>query len=140
MDNIDQIEEALRGVIVRGEPMPGSRHSPPRADRFPYPYPVFLSPVLSILADQGVHAVEEIRERIADELEIAPEHLAIRIESIHQFAFVNRVALALSQLVYHKAITAGPDGKGSYRITPHGLAVFQAHRNGVRVQDTYQSN
>ena len=102
---------------------------------FPYAFPVFLSPVLRILADGHEHAVEEIRERIARDFELAPEHLALRRRVAFPTVFVNKVALALMRLVIHRAITAGSAHGGSYQITPHGLEILKRHPTDARERD-----
>lgn len=142
MGDLTQIEDRLKfGTIIRIEPVPGSSRiacpSPQagvRGSEFPYPHSDFLSPVLRVLADQGEHTVEEIRARVAAELEISHEHLSLWLESIQQTVFKNRVALAFRQLVVHKAIER-MSHKPSYRITQYGLDVFRVHPTDAQIRD-----
>lgn len=110
-----------------------SKDSP--ATDFPHPFPVFLSPVLRILADGHEHGVEEIRERIAREFKLTPEHLALRRRVAFPTVFVNKVALAFMRLVIHNAIAAGSAQGGSYRITAHGLEILKRHPTDARERD-----
>ena len=105
------------------------------ATDFPYPFPMFMSPVLRILADGREHGVEEIRERIATEFALTPEQLLLRRRVAFTTVFVNKVAFAFMRLVIHKAIMAGSAPSGSYRITAHGLDILKSHPTGARERD-----
>jgi hypothetical protein len=60
------------------------------------------------------------------ELALKPARSAVPV-------FVNKVAFAFNRLVYHKAIIEAVPGK--YRITEHGMAVFQACPSDARERD-----
>jgi restriction system protein len=102
---------------------------------FPYPAPVFLSPVLRILADGEDHSIEEIRACILAEFPLTPEQLSLRRGVGLPTVFVNKVAYAFARLVLFKAIVAGQVMPESYRITDHGREVFKRHPNDTRERD-----
>ena len=102
---------------------------------FPYPFPAFLSPVLLVLADGQEHGVEEIRERVAREFALTPEQLRLRRRVAFPTVFVNKVALALNRLVFHRAIGPGSGSGGSYRITSRGLDILKRRPTSARERD-----
>ena len=62
------------------------------------PVPDFQSltlPVLREFADGAEHATKEIRQHVAERLQLTPEDLAEVLSSGHQTRFANRVAWAL---------------------------------------------
>jgi hypothetical protein len=100
---------------------------------FPYKFPVYLSPILTILADGQDHDKQEIRDRILSQFPLTQAELALKPARSAVPVFVNKVAFAFNRLVYHKAIIEAVPGK--YRITEHGMAVFQACPSDARERD-----
>ncbi len=102
---------------------------------FPYAFPIYLSPVLRILADGEDHTVAEIRQRILAEFPLTPEQLSLKRAGHNVTVFINKVALAFNRLVSHKAIVSGHAVSESYRITDHGSEVFKRRPNDARERD-----
>jgi hypothetical protein len=102
------------------------------AKRFPYLYPIYLSPILVILRDGEYHSIEDIHQHILAEFPLSQEQLAMKHRS-GVSVFVNKVAFAFNRLVLHKAIVRGQPA--SYRITDHGREVLQRCPTGAREQD-----
>jgi hypothetical protein len=102
------------------------------AKRFPYSYPLYLSPILLILRDGEYHSIEHIHQYLLAEFPLSQEQLSMKHQS-GVAVFVNKVAFAFNRLVFHKAIVRGQPA--SYRITDHGREVLHRCPTGAREPD-----
>jgi len=99
----------------------------------PYKFPVYLSPILIILADGRDHDKQEIREMILAQFPLSQAELVLKPESSPVSVFMNKVAFAFNRLVYHKAIIEVVPGK--YRITEHGMEIVRRCPKDARERD-----
>jgi len=109
-----------------------TRNSPTRD--FPYAFPIYLSPVLRVVADGEDHSIQEIRHRILAEFPLTAEQLSLRRAGHNVTVFINKVALAFNRLVFHNAIVAG-QVPATYRITDHGREVLKRQPNHATERD-----
>jgi restriction system protein len=82
-----------------------------------------MLPLLIALADDGVHDVKDLRERLAQEFKLTPAELAERLPS-GDTIFRNRFGWATTSL--KKAGLIEPVVRGQYRITARGSEVLKS--------------
>ncbi|WP_121968549.1 restriction endonuclease [Leptolyngbya sp. BC1307] len=86
-------------------------------------YDELMLPLLKIAAEDGnEHAVGELRDRVAQKLQLTPEQRAIRLPSGRQATYDNRTGWATTYL--RKANLLESTRRGYVRITERGKAVI----------------
>ena len=81
-------------------------------------YQSLFLPVLQASADGNEHSMAELRDRIAANLKLTPEDLALKLPSGKQSIFTNRVAWAVVYLA--KALALDRVKRGVFRIANRG--------------------
>lgn len=85
-----------------------------------------ILPVLRILSDREPHAVQEIRDRVANEYRLKLEELQQMPLKGTSTVFVNHVAFAFKYLVEGKAITRKSKKEAVYQIGERGTVILEA--------------
>lgn len=85
-------------------------------------YDELMLPILKLSAEDGKeHAVSELRNRVAHQLQLTPEQRALKLPSGRQATYDNRAGWATTHL--RKAKLLESTRRGYVRITPRGQAV-----------------
>jgi restriction system protein len=95
-----------------------------------------MLPLLRSIGDHNEHPLVEIRQRIADELNLTDEELAEKLASGSQTVFSNRVAWAVQYLKSAGAIQAVK--KGAYQITDRGSSLLKENPAEITVKTLRQ--
>jgi len=86
-------------------------------------YQNLMLPILRISANGEPHPLAQIREQVADELELSAEDLAQRLASGSQTVFANRVAWAVQFLKEARVLESVK--RGVYKITDRGRSLLR---------------
>lgn len=84
-------------------------------------YQSLMLPVLRLVRDRQEHSLAEMRQRIAGELNLTQEELAVRLASDSQTVFANRIAWAVQYLKSAGVVRAVR--RGVYGITDRGVSL-----------------
>src|SRR5689334_972570 len=93
----------------------------------------FFVPVLKQASDGKDHSMAEMRERIAADLNLAPEDLAQKLPSGKQTVFANRVAW--SAVYLNKAGALERAKRGVFRITDRGRELLALNLPRLSIQN-----
>jgi restriction system protein len=96
------------------------------------PVPDFQSlmrPTLAVHQDNQPHTSANLRDRLADQLEVSAEDRAVMLPSGRQSVFSNRVAWAVTHMA--QAGLLGRPARGVTQITDRGTQVLARHPNRV---------
>ena len=99
-------------------------------------YQSLMLPVLRLVGDRQEHSLAEMRQRIADDLNLSEAELAERLASDSQTVFANRVAWAVQYLKSAGAIRAVR--RGVYGITDRGLSLLKTQPSEITVKTLRQ--
>jgi len=92
-------------------------------------YQSLMRPVLIALSDGQAHAVREIRDRVAENLQLSTEDLRELVPSGQKPLFHDRVSWALTYLKHAGALDRPK--RGIYEITARGQSLLQNHPDRV---------
>ncbi len=96
-------------------------------------YQSLFLPVLQASADGNEHSMAELRDRIAANLKLTPEDLALKLPSGKQSIFTNRVAWAVVYLA--KALALDRVKRGVFRIANRGRELLALDRPNLSNKD-----
>jgi restriction system protein len=99
-------------------------------------YQSLMLPVLRLVGDRQEHPLAEVRQRIAEELNLSEDDLAERLASDSQAVFPNRIAWAVQYLKSAGAIQAVR--RGVYEITERGLTLLRTQPSEITVKTLRQ--
>jgi len=85
-------------------------------------YQSLMLPVLRLVGDRQKHPLAEVRQRIAEELKLTEEELALRQASGSQTLYANRIAWAVQYL--KSAVLIHAVSRGVYEVTDRGISVL----------------
>lgn len=102
-------------------------------------FQTLMRPVLAELEDGQVHAVRDLRARLAITFQLSEAELAEKLPSGRSPVFTNRVGWATTHL--SQAGLLAREGRGLYRLTQAGRQVLERHPDRVdtRVLDEFQA-
>src|SRR5271166_3332077 len=92
-------------------------------------YQSLMLPALRLVRDRQEHSVAEMRQRIAEELNLTEEELSQRLASDSQTVFASRIAWAVQYLKQAGALKSVK--RGVYQVTERGLILLKDHPSGV---------
>jgi restriction system protein len=95
-------------------------------------FQTLMLPVLREFADGAEHAPKDIRQRVADRLQLTPEEIAEMLPSGTQTRLANRVAWAHIYLKRAGLLASGR--RGIYRIAPRGEEVLKSPPDQLNMQ------
>jgi len=95
-------------------------------------YQSLMLPVLQVLEDRKVHTTSDLRDRIAEQLNLGPADLVERLASDSQTVFANRVGWAVQYL--KSAATIQSVRRGAYQITERGIALLNSKPADISVK------
>ncbi|WP_147871344.1 restriction endonuclease [Stieleria maiorica] len=93
-------------------------------------------PFLSVLSDGEEHAIKQVTEAIADEMDLTRQDREEMLSSGSQRRLANRVGWARTHLKHAKLIEY--TGRGVMKITQRGLDSLSSHPNGLTLKDLDQ--
>ena len=99
-------------------------------------YQSLMLPVLRVVRDRKEHSLAEMRQRIAEELNLTEEELSQRLASDSQTVFANRIAWAVQYLKQAGALKSIK--RGVYQVTERGLILLKDHASEVNVKTLRQ--
>lgn len=99
-------------------------------------YQSLMLPVLLQLSDRRAHAVADVRQRIAAELNLSDEELAERLASDTTTVFLNRIGWAVQYLKSAGLIRSVR--RGVYEITDRGLAMLRSNPADITLKHLRQ--
>lgn len=86
-------------------------------------YNELYAPLLQVLRDGGVHSMKEVRDRVAEILELTEEELAYQLPSSSQSVYNNRIGWARTYLKKAGVIMAPQ--RAHIQITEEGMRLIQ---------------
>ena len=99
-------------------------------------YHMLMLPLLTLLQDNATHTLRQVHDQLARLFNLSEQDLSELLPSGKQAVFLNRVGWAKTYLV--KAALLESTGRGSFRITPRGLALLQSRPESITVHDLKQ--
>lgn len=85
-------------------------------------YQSLMLPLLRLVGDRQKHPLAEVRQRIAEELKLTEEDLALQQASGSQTLFANRIAWAVQYL--KSALLIRAVTRGVYEVTERGISIL----------------
>jgi restriction system protein len=98
-------------------------------------FQTLMLPVLRLAGDGAERPIPEMRERIAQELNLTPDELAEKLKN-GTGVFANRLAWAVSYLA--KAELLKPTARGLYQITERGCALLDRGLPAITVKTLHE--
>jgi len=95
-----------------------------------------MLPVLRLVGDRQEHTVSEMRQHIANDLDLTEDELAERLASDSQTVFANRIGWAVQYLKSAGAIRAVR--RGVYGITERGASLMKTQPSEITVKTLRQ--
>jgi len=99
-------------------------------------YQSLMLPVLRLVGDRQEHTVSEMRQHIANDLDLTEDELAERLASDSQTVFANRIGWAVQYLKSAGAIRAVR--RGVYGITERGASLMKTQPSEITVKTLRQ--
>ncbi|MBR2949951.1 MAG: restriction endonuclease [Lachnospiraceae bacterium] len=94
-------------------------------------YNELYSPFLSVLQDEGIHTIKEVKDNVAKLLQLSEENLTERLPSNKQTVYDNRIGWARTYL--KKAGLIVSPQRAQFVITKEGKNLFES---GLEITDT----
>lgn len=96
----------------------------------------FLLPALRVFDDGQEHSLREVRDRVADHLQLTETDRAAKLGSGRTPVYVNRADWSVTYL--HRAGLLERTARGVYRITTRGRTLLKPDRGKITIEDLLQ--